>query len=90
MLLQRQQLQDHLKECIHKAHKSHIQFATPPIGYLECTLHAHEKDFPPHIQLDKLTPFDKFICPKSPNCEVVPWETYALLFVPSLTTSKFI
>ena len=85
MLLQRQQLRDHLEECIYEAHQSHIPCARPPIGYLECPLHAHEKNFPPHIRLDHLTLLHDVICPKTMDCKVVPREAYALLFVPSFS-----
>ena len=91
MLLQRQQLQDHLEECIYEAHQSHIPCARPPIGYLECPLHVHEKICPPpHIRLDQLTPLDDVTCPKTMDCQVVPQEAYALLFVPSLTSGECI
>ena len=90
MLQQRQQLRDHLEVCIKEAHQSHIPSARPPIGYLECPLHASEEsDCPPHIRLDQLTPFGKVTCRESFDCKAVPRETYALLFVPSLTTSEF-
>ena len=89
MLQQRQQLRDHLEECIEEVHQSHISCARPPIGYLDCPLHASEEDCPLHIRLDQLTPFGKISCPKSIDCHVVPREAYALLFVTSLNSSKF-
>ena len=89
MLQQRQQLRDHLEVCIEEAHQSHIPCARPPIGYLECPLHTPEENCPPHIRLDQLTPFGKVTCSESFDCEAVPQKAYALLFVPSLTTSEF-
>ena len=90
MLQQRQQLRDHIEDCIKEAHQSHISCARPPVGYLECPLHEPEENCPPHIQLDELTPFGKVNCPKSIDCQVVPREAYALLFVKSLNISELI
>ena len=90
MLLQRQQLRHHLEECIQDAHKAHISCARSPVGYLECPLHESVKNYPPHIRLDQLTPYGDVICPKSMDCQAIPREAYALLFVPSLTSSEFI
>ena len=88
MLQQRQQLQDHLEQCIKEAHQSHISCARCPVGYLECPLHEPEEHCSPHIRLDQLTQFDKVICPKSIDCRVVPQEAYALLFVKSLNIGE--
>ena len=88
MLLQRQQLRDHLKGCIEEAHQMHIPCARSPIGYLECPLHSSEENISPHIQLGQLTTTGDVICPKSMNYCVIPKEAYALLFVASLTSSK--
>ena len=90
MLQQRQQLQDHIEDCIKEAHQSHISCARPPVGYLECPLHEPEENCPPHIRLDQLTPFGDVTCPKSIDCQVVPREAYALLFVKSLNISELI
>ena len=90
MLQQRQQLRDHLKDCIKEAHQSHISCARPPVGYLECPLHESQQSCPPHIRLDELTPSGDVTCPKSIDCQVVPREAYALLFVKSLNNSEFI
>ena len=89
MLLHRQQLRHHLEECIQDAHQAHIPCARSPIGYLECPLHESVKT-PPHIRLDELTPYGRIACPKSMDCQAIPREAYALLFVPSLTCSEFI
>ena len=88
MLQQRQQLRNHLEQCIKEAHQSHIPRAKLPVGYLECPLHNPEENCSPHIRLDKLTPSGHISCPKSINCQVVPREAYALLFVKSLNTSE--
>ena len=89
MLQQRRHLRDHLEDCIKEAHQSHISCARPPVGYLECPLHESQQSCPPHIQLDELTPSGDVTCPKSIDCQVVPREAYALLFVKSLSSSKF-
>ena len=89
MLLHRQQLRHHLEECIQDAHQAHIPCARSPIGYLECPLHESVKNSP-HIRLDQLTPYGRVVCPKSMDCQAIPQEAYALLFVPSLTYSEFI
>ena len=89
MLQQRQQLRYHLEQCIKEAHQSHIPRARHPVGYLECPLHDSEENCSPHIRLDQLTPSNDISCPKSINCQVVPREAYALLFVKSLNTSEF-
>ena len=85
MLLQRQQLRHRLEECIQDAHWTHIPCAKSPIGYLKCPLHDSVKFCPPHIRLDQLTPYGDVICPKTKDCQVIPREAYALLFVASLT-----
>ena len=90
MLLQRQRLRGHLEECIKEAHQSHISCARPPVGYLECPLHEPEENYSPHIRLDQLSPSGDITCPKSINCQVVPREAYALLFVKSLKSSEYI
>ena len=90
MLQQRQRLRDHLEQCIKEAHQSHIPSARRPVGYLECPLHDPEEHCSPHIRLDQLTPSGDITCPKSINCQVVPREAYALLFVKSLNTSELI
>ena len=89
MLLQRQQLRHHLEKFIQDAHQAHIPRAKSPIGYLECPLHESVKNCPPHIRLDQLTPRGDVVCPKTKDCQVIPREAYALLFVPSLTYSEF-
>ena len=83
MLLQRQQLRHHLEKFIQDAHQAHIPCARSPVGYLECPLHCS-----PHIRLDQLTPVGDIVCPKSTDCQVIPREAYALMFVASLTCSK--
>ena len=90
MLFQRQQLRHHLEQCIQEAHLSHMSCARPPVGYLECPLHTPEEKCPPHIRLDQLTPYGDVICPKSMDCQAIPREAYALLFVSLLTYSKCI
>jgi len=89
MLQQRQLLLDHLKECIEKAHQSHIPCSSVPIGYLECPLHNPDDNYSPHIQLDQLTSSGEVTCPKS-DCKVVPKDTYTLLFTSSLASGEFI
>ena len=89
LLLQRQQLRKHLEECIDEAYQSYISCARPPIGYLECPLHMSDENCPPHIRLDELSAYDDVICTKSTECQVVPREVYALMFVSSLISSEF-
>lgn len=89
MLHQRQQLKNHLEQFIDDAHQSHISCARRPVGYLECPFHAHEYNCSPHIRLDQLTQSGEVTCPRSIDYKVVPREAYALLFVPSLRSSKF-
>ena len=89
MLLQRQELRDHLEEYIKKAHALHISCAKLPVGYLECPLHAPEEKCTPHIRLDRLTCFGDVICTKSFDYKVVPPESYVLLFVTSMNSSEF-
>ena len=87
LLQQRQQLKSHLEKCIKVAHQSYISSARPPVGYLECPL--HDPVVSPHIRLDQLTLSGHITCPKSINCQVVPRDAYALLFVTSLKNSEF-
>ena len=89
LLQQRQQLKSHLEKYIKVAHHSYISCARPPVGYLECPLHDPAENFSPHIRLDQLTPSGHITCPKSINCQVVPRDAYALLFVTSLKNSEF-
>ena len=91
MLLQRQQLRHHLEQCIQEAYLSHMSSARPPVGYLECPLHTseEEEECSPHIRLDQISIRDDVICTESDDCQVVPREAYALLFVSSLTGGEF-
>ena len=89
LLQQRQQLKSHLEKCIKMAHQSYISRARPPVGYLECPLHDPVENCSPHIRLDQLTLSGDITCPKSINCQVVPQDAYALLFVTSLKNSEF-
>ena len=89
MLLQRQQLRHHLEQCIQEAYLSHMSCARLPVGYLECPLHTPEEECSPHIRLDQISISDDIICTKSDDCQVVPREAYALLFVSSLTGGEF-
>ena len=90
MLQQRQLLLVHLKKYVEEAHQSHILCSSVPIGYLECPLHDPDDDCSPHIRLDQLTSSGEVTCPKSLDCKVIPKDTYALLFTPSLTSGEFI
>ena len=85
MLLQRQQLRHHLEQCIQEAYLSHMSCARPPVGYLECPLHTPEEECSPHIRIDQISISYDIFCTKSDDCQVVPREAYALLFVSSLT-----
>ena len=90
MLLQRQQLREQLEECIDQAYQSHISCARPPMGYLQCPLHAPEENCPPHIRLDQISISGDVICTKRDYYQMVPREAYALLFVSSLTSGELL
>jgi len=87
MLQHRQQLLMHLQKCVSKVHQSHIPCAREPIGYLECPL-QHDESCHPHVRLNQLSISEELICPKS-NHQIIPFETYALLFTTSSINSKY-
>ena len=86
MLQHRQQLLTHLQKCIKEVHRSHIPCAREPVGYLECPF-EHDSSCHPHIRLDQINVTEDLVCPKS-NYQIIPFETYALLFTTSLVNSK--
>lgn len=88
MLQHRQQLLMHLQNCVSEVHHSHIPCAREPIGYLECPL-QHDGNCHPHIRLDQLNTSEDIVCPKS-NHQIVPFETYALLFTTSLGNGTYV
>ena len=88
MLQHRQQLLIHLQKCVGEVHHSHIPCAREPIIYLECPL-QHDESCLPHIRLDRINKSQDLVCPKS-NHQIIPFETYALLFTASLANSKLV
>ena len=86
MLTHRQDLVEHLKQCISDVHKSCIPSAQHPIAYLECPF-KHEPDFPPHIPLDEINVTNDVLCRQSQN-RPLPVETYYQLFKTALCDGK--
>lgn len=86
MLTHRQELVEHLKQCISDVHKSCIPSAHHPIAYLECPF-EHEPAFPPHIPLDEISITKDVLCRQSNN-QPLPKEAYISLFKASLCEGK--
>lgn len=87
MLKHRQELLEHLKECISGVHASCIPSAQHPIAYLDCPF-DHNPGFPPHIRLDDVNVTnDHILCRHSEN-QPIPKETYILLLKASVCDGK--
>jgi len=86
MLTHRQELIQHLKDCIGEVHKTCIPSARAPIAYLDCPL-DHKPDFPPHVPLDNISITKDILCRQSQN-QPIPKESYILLLEASVCNSK--
>ena len=87
MLNHRQELIEHLKQCIRSVHVSCIPSAQQPIAYLECPL-DHNPGFPPHIPLDDVSVTkDHILCRQNEN-RPIPSEAYILLLKASVYDGK--
>lgn len=82
MLTHRQELIEHLKQCIKDVHNSCIPSAQHPIAYLDCPF-DHQPDTSPHIPLDEVSVAEDVLCRLNQN-RPIPKDAYILLVKASI------